>query len=778
MEARDIKDMESWISKMVDKNDVTDAFVDVKLGNSNLAKTAIIDNNLNPVWNETFKVEVCHKADFLLFDVKDKDHAQAEQVGLVEISTQMLLNGQRIEDWFPIRKKNEVNGHLHLGILYQSMAMIGKTFDVPSYFPMHRGCNVVLYQDAHCPSDVPHLNMVRGPNDRPNHPQSCWKDLYYFIEGAQQICCLTGWAIWTKLQLFRGEEAQSIYNGTLGDLLIKKANEGVKIQVMVWSEKSSGAIVGQDGVMNTHDMETYYFFKNNTNYTTPNKVLCALTPRELCGKKELSDMYANEFNSAMYTHHQKSVIVDAPCPFQPDGRRKLVAFVGGLDLNGGRYDNPYHELYSTLKTDHKDDFRNSNHKATDPDVGPREPWHDIHCRVDGPIAMDVLQNFVERWKRQASKEGDPPVVDERYVNPYAVSFHDDPSMEWNVQLFRSITNDSAVLNEHRRKDLVLTSKKGRIVDMSITTAYIQMIRNAENFIYIENQYFMGSAYSWDKDNRTNCNHTIPAEITKKIIDKIQKGERFTAYVVIPMFPEGDPASTPIQAILYWQYRTMEMMYKDIGEALQLHRPPPHLGNHPTDWLLFMCPGKREMPGPHLDVLTPPEPGSQSEKFRDSLRFMIYVHSKMMIVDDSYIIVGSANINERSMSGTRDTEMAVGCWQPQYSQFNPYGDVHMFRMSLWAEHLCIFDDIFKFPGTLDCVSKIKEMVWYNWQSFNFEKYNLPREVATPGQLLMYPVEIQQNGTLSNLPRFTSFPDFPEAAKIFGTKSAVLPEKITT
>ena len=31
---------------------------------------------------------------------------------------------------------------------------------------------------------------------------------------------------------------------------------------------------------------------------------------------------------------------------------------------------------------------------------------------------------------------------------------------------------------------------------------------------------------------------------------------------------------------------------------------------------------------------------------------------MMIVDDSYIIVGSANINERSMSGTRDTEMAV------------------------------------------------------------------------------------------------------------------------
>ena len=45
--------------------------------------------------------------------------------------------------------------------------------------------------------------------------------------------------------------------------------------------------------------------------------------------------------------------------------------------------------------------------------------------------------------------------------------------------------------------------------------------------------------------------------------------------------------------------------------------------------------------------------------------MINVHSKMMIVDDAYIIVGSANINERSMAGTRDTEIAVGCWQPQF-----------------------------------------------------------------------------------------------------------------
>ena len=73
-----------------------------------------------------------------------------------------------------------------------------------------------------------------------------------------------------------------------------------------------------------------------------------------------------------------------------------------------------------------------------------------------------------------------------------------------------------------------------------------MIRNAENFIYIENQYFMGSANFWSEDDTTNCKHLIPVEIAQKIIEKIHARQRFVAYIVIPMFPEGDPTSAPIQ----------------------------------------------------------------------------------------------------------------------------------------------------------------------------------------------------------------------------------------
>ena len=157
--------------------------------------------------------------------------------------------------------------------------------------------------------------------------------------------------------------------------------------------------------------------------------------------------------------------------------------------------------------------------------------------------------------------------------------------------------------------------------------HFQSIRNAENFIYIENQYFLGSAYTWLSNSDANCHHTIPSEIAQKIVDKIAMNQRFTAYIVIPMFPEGDPASAPIQEILYWQTRTIEMMYNRVGDAIK----QAGLDSHPTDWLLFMCPGKRELPGPHLNQLEDPT-DEIAKLMRDTLRFPIYVHSKVAQYD--------------------------------------------------------------------------------------------------------------------------------------------------
>lgn len=59
----------------------------------------------------------------------------------------------------------------------------------------------------------------------------------------------------------------------------------------------------------------------------------------------------------IYTHHQKTVIVDADAG---NNIRKLIAFVGGLDLCLGRYDTPSHPIFRTLETVHKDDYHNGN----------------------------------------------------------------------------------------------------------------------------------------------------------------------------------------------------------------------------------------------------------------------------------------------------------------------------------------------------------------------------------------------------------------------------------
>jgi cardiolipin synthase A/B len=61
----------------------------------------------------------------------------------------------------------------------------------------------------------------------------------------------------------------------------------------------------------------------------------------------------------------------------------------------------------------------------------------------------------------------------------------------------------------------------------------------------------------------------------------------------------------------------------------------------------------------------------------SVRHDVYVHSKLMIVDDAWMTVGSANLEKNSME--RHTELNVACWD---------GDVvASLRRELFAEHGC-------------------------------------------------------------------------------------------
>ncbi|KAK9092276.1 hypothetical protein Syun_027187 [Stephania yunnanensis] len=115
--------------------------------------------------------------------------------------------------------------------------------------------------------------------------------------------------------------------------------------------------------------------------------------------------------------------------------------------------------------------------------------------------------------------------------------------------------------------------------MSIHAAYVKAIWDAQHFIYIENQYFLGSSYNWNSHKDLGANNLIPMEIALKIVNKIKSNERFSAYIVIPMWPEGAPTGPFMQRILYWQFSGNRTLKRFVSSALVLLVLPSYSWKH-------------------------------------------------------------------------------------------------------------------------------------------------------------------------------------------------------
>ena len=166
---------------------------------------------------------------------------------------------------------------------------------------------------------------------------------------------------------------------------------------------------------------------------------------------------------------------------------------------------------------------------------------------------------------------------------------------------------------------------------------------------------------------------------------------------------------------------------------------------------------------------------QVKQVRQSLRHPVYVHSKMSIFDDEYILVGSANINERSLGGNRDTEIAAGGYQPGHTveeEGDPRGSVHTFRMALWSAHFGGYDEAYLNPISEECLAKVRETSQTFW-----DLYTSDEPEHSDCHVLPYPLDIDQEGNVRALDApLDCFPD--TSASILGCKSLYLPEKLTT
>nr|XP_016458333.1 PREDICTED: phospholipase D alpha 1-like [Nicotiana tabacum]XP_016458334.1 PREDICTED: phospholipase D alpha 1-like [Nicotiana tabacum]XP_016458335.1 PREDICTED: phospholipase D alpha 1-like [Nicotiana tabacum] len=759
-------------------------YATVDLEKARVGRTRKIKNEpKNPRWYESFHIYCAHMASNVIFTVKDDNPIGATLIGRAYVPVEELLEGEEIDKWVEIldREMNPIaeGSKIHVKLQFFDVSRdpnwargirSSKYPGVPyTFFAQRTGCRVNLYQDAHVPDNfIPKIPLAGG---KYYEPHRCWEDIFDAITNAKHLIYITGWSVYTEITLVRDSRRQKPGGDiTLGELLKKKASEGVKVLMLVWDDRTSVGLLKKDGLMATHDQETEQFFQG----TEVNCVLCPRNPDD--GGSIVQSLQIG----TMFTHHQKIVVVDSELPSGESEKRRILSFVGGIDLCDGRYDTPFHSLFRTLDTAHHDDF----HQPNFPDGaitkgGPREPWHDIHSRLEGPIAWDVLFNFEQRWRKQGGKDVlvNFRELDDIIIPPSPVMYLDD-SETWNVQLFRSIDEGAAFGFPDTPEDAAkagLVSGKDNIIDRSIQDAYIHAIRRAKNFIYIENQYFLGSSYDWQSDDikveDIGALHVIPKELALKIVSKIEAGERFTVYVVVPMWPEGIPESASVQAILDWQRRTMEMMYKHIVQALNAKG----IEEDPRNYLTFFCIGNREVKkSGEYEPSETPEPDSDYMRAQEARRFMIYVHSKMMIVDDEYIIVGSANINQRSMDGARDSEIAMGAYQPHHlaTREPARGQIHGFRMALWFEHLGMLDETFLHPESEECVTKVNRMADKYWDLYSSE--SLERDL--PGHLLRYPIGVASEGDVTELPGTEHFPD--TKARVLGTKSDYLPPILTT
>ena len=204
----------------------------------------------------------------------------------------------------------------------------------------------------------------------------------------------------------------------------------------------------------------------------------------------------------------------------------------------------------------------------------------------------------------------------------------------------------------------------------IHEAYNRLIAESKHFIYIENQFFVSAC--GDCDN--SVINTIANSLFSRILKANRDGDIFRVIVTMPLFPgingqlRSDGLSS-IGCVMHFQFRTICWGKNSLYGRLRQN------GIDPDDYIFFT--GLRT-----------------HAKFESTIETeMIYIHSKLMIIDDVKAVIGSANINDRSMTGYKDSEICMIVEDTAYVESlmdgRPYsaGEFSLkLRMKAWGDNM--------------------------------------------------------------------------------------------
>ena len=303
---------------------------------------------------------------------------------------------------------------------------------------------------------------------------------------------------------------------------------------------------------------------------------------------------ADKRKSTFGSHHQKFIVFRFP----GDDWRALL---GSGDFLFARWD--------------------TNECAPDePDRSEKgAPSNDVWLEIVGPAVYDVALHFAERWNDPKNRGHTDP----RLSSTLPTDFVKQPIAAvgpHSLQLLRTYP----IL----RRAGFSWSKQG---EFTIWAAYLNGIRKAKRYIYLEDQYF----YSFQDPPISGRpkDPLYPYDIVVQLGEAIKRG--VDVLVTVPS-RKGD-----------WR-KHYELQQR--GKAMHY---------------LAECSAE-------------PGAGRIIGCFLRKGEMDPIVHSKIMLVDDEYAIVGSANIGQRSM--TYDAEVSFGVVDGEGSL------VRELRTDIWAKHM--------------------------------------------------------------------------------------------
>ncbi|GAM84408.1 hypothetical protein ANO11243_024030 [Dothideomycetidae sp. 11243] len=386
------------------------------------------------------------------------------------------------------------------------------------------------------------------------------------LEQAKELIYIADW--WLSPELFLRRPPQDNRDWRLDQIIKRAAERGVQIYIIVYKEVTQAL---------------------TCNSAHTKRALQSMCPEGSPGHGNIHIMRHPDHNffenagdmTFYWAHHEKFIVIDYN-----------MAFIGGLDACFGRWDLRQHPLADVHPTGaHNEvwpgqDFNNNrildfqavenweDNKLSKAENG-RMPWHDVSMGLIGPCVYDIAEHFVLRWnfvkrdkyKRDArhdwlTLEGRLGGDNEKLVG---VQRPKHPVGEYIQHPLSSLAGKTGRPDENNiqgsvHAQVVRSSadwSSGILTEHSIQNAYVEIIRNAQHYVYIENQFFITST----GEHQSPIHNTIGAAIAEACIRAGKEGRKFRVIIMIPAVPgfAGDlreDAAMGTRAIMDYQYKSI------------------------------------------------------------------------------------------------------------------------------------------------------------------------------------------------------------------------------